>query len=133
MEDLYEHLHGATSKDGRPILTARQLLGKEEGIAYFNSANALIYIRSLRPAELSDFGQVLSFMREGLRIVGNLSPRKDRGKRMYIYPNAQSENATVGAKYILEGGSIPFFKDYCDRKFVINFTLEELVEEAMND
>ena len=135
MKDLFKHLHGSTIDEalngGRPRLTAKQFLGKEDGTAYFKPEEFILYAKSLRPQEIEQLGQVVDGMKEGLRIVGNVAKRTDKGGRAYTYLNTSRVNATVGAKLILEAGIVNFLKDYMDGKFVAGFTLEELVEEAL--
>jgi len=124
---LVEALNG-----GRPTLTAKQFLGKEEGPSYFKPEAFVQFAKSLRPKEISELQEVFTGMAEGLRIGGSIAARTDRGGRKYAFVTVNRTNANTGGKYILEGGTIPFLKDYVDGKFVIDFTLEQLVEEAMN-
>jgi len=116
---------------GKPTLTTKQFLGKEEGQSYFKPADFIQFAKSLRPQEVEQLEQILSAMQEGLRIVGSLAKRTDKGGRTYVYLNTNRTNATIGAKLILEEGTNIFLKDYMDGKFVVGFTLEELVEEAL--
>lgn len=117
--------------DGRPILTAKQFLGKAEGTKYFEPEGLMKYVRSLRPKEVYHTKEVFSSMQSGYRVVGSLAGQPDKGKRWYVFVNFHRGNATTGAKLILEGGMTQFLQDYADFKFVVGFTLEELIEEAL--
>lgn len=134
----YLKLHGSTLEEvlngNRPTLTAKQFLGKEEGQSYFKQSGEFVtFAKTLRPREVEQLDQLFVSMKEGLQIVGSLETRKDKGGRDYAFVNTRRANATTGSKFILEGGMVPFLKDYMDGKFIIGFTLEELIEEAMNN
>jgi hypothetical protein len=135
MKHIFNRLHGTTNQtsDGnKPVLSAKQFLGKDEGLNYFKPETFVKYAKSLRPQEIEQLGQVFTGMKDGLRIVGSQLTRTDKGGRPYTYLNANRVNATIGAKFILEDGMGDFLKDYMDGKFIVGFTLEELVEEALN-
>ncbi|GAB3915368.1 hypothetical protein [Mucilaginibacter boryungensis] len=134
--NIYNKLHGETIaallNDGRPKLTAKQFLGKDGTNAYYNNETLLSFVKTLRPQEISEMQEILKGMSEGLRIVGTIASRTDKGGRRYAYLNLQHVNANTGGKFILEDGTTRFLNDYMNGKFVVGFTLEELVEEAMN-
>jgi len=136
LNEAFKRLHGATLEEalngGRPVINAKQFLGKEQGTSYFTPERFLEYAKSLRPSEVGDFEQVLLFMQEGLRINGKLTVQTDRGKRKYVYLEAERANSQTGAKLIIEAETGVLLQDYVNAKFVINFTLDELVDEAMN-
>jgi hypothetical protein len=136
INDAFSRLHGATLEEalngGRPVITVKQFLGKEEGTSYFTPQSFVEYAKSLRPSEVADLEQVLIFMQEGLRIGGKLKMQTDRGKRKYVFLEATRANSSTGAKLIIEAETRQLLQDYVNAKFVINFTLDELVEEAMN-
>jgi hypothetical protein len=133
MRNITERLHGSDRKDGRPLLTARQFLGKDEGLSYFKPDRFIAYAKSLKPREINNLRVIFEGMSEGLSIVGDLSSREDKGGRSYKYPEFRSANAQSGAKLIMEDGMIPFLKDYMNAKFIVGFTVDELVEEALNE
>lgn len=137
MKEIYAKLHAVeiekVMNGGRPTLTAKQFLGKEGSHVYYDATSFLTYAKSLRPNELTDLSQVMTFMNEGLRFTGSLAPRQDKGGRRYVWCSANRTNSTTGAKLILEKGTTKFLEDYVNGKFVVGFTLEELIEEAMND
>lgn len=120
-------------KDARPTLTAKQFLGKEPGTAYFKPQELVTFAKSLRPREIADLQTVLTGFTDGSRVGGTVAARSDKGGRQYAFITINRANANTGGKYILEGGMVPFLNDYMNGKFIINFTLEQLVEEALNE
>ena len=134
---IYDKLHETeilnALNGGKPTLTPKQFLGKEEGTRYFTSEAFIAFAKSLRPQEVDQLDQVFSSMKEGLRVVGSLVKRKDKGGRDYTYLNTNRVNATIGAKFILEQGMTSFLEDYMNGKFIVGFTLEELIDEAMTN
>lgn len=134
MENVFDRLHGAGSGkgDGRPVLTVNQFFGKEGNAPYFTPSAFIDYVKSLRPLEVEQLQDVFSDMGEGLRITDGMTRRKDKGGRRYVFPKFQHGNADPGKKVIIESTMYPFLKAYMASKFVLGFTLEEAVEEALN-
>jgi hypothetical protein len=115
------------------VITAKMFLGKEGNTKYCDSEQLVKYASSLREPEVDQLDQTIDCMKAGIRTIGTTSRRVDKGGRSYAYLNFAKINATVGLKVILEAGMQQLIADYQDGKIVIGFTLEELVEEAMND
>jgi len=135
MNKVFVRLHGegVKSTNGSNLkLTAKLFLGKEGDNPYAAPTGFLKFACSLRETEVEQTEQCLQCMKDGLRTIGSIVTRVDKGGRRYTFLNFLKLNATVGFKYILEGGMDQFLKDYMDGKFQVAFTLEELVEEAMN-
>lgn len=132
---LYSKLHGGSkvSGRGRTQVTAKSFLGKEEGPNYSNCEKFLTYGKSLREHEVEQLDQFFGFVKEGVQIIGSLITRQDKSNRMYHHPEFNLMNSKQGVKIILEAGMAEFIKDYQKGKIYIDFTLEELIEEAMND
>ncbi|MGN6177839.1 MAG: hypothetical protein ACTHNW_01585 [Mucilaginibacter sp.] len=131
MDGMFKTLTEALN-GGRPTLTARQFLGKEEGISYFKPPELIAFAKTLRPNEISALETIFEGMADGCRVGGTIASKKDKGGRRYAFVTMDRANANSGGKYILEGGMVQLLKDYMNAKFVIGFTLEELVEEALN-
>lgn len=115
------------------VITAKQFLGKEGDKQYCNPDKLVDYAKSLREPEVDQLDETIACMQAGLRTIGTTSRRVDKGGRSYAYLNFVKINATVGLKVILEAGMQQLISDYQDGKIAIGFTLEELIEEAMND
>lgn len=131
---LFDILHGdsAPGRENRKTLTASQFLGKDPKVkGYSTSDEFLSYGRGLRPSELEQLEQAFNFFKSGLRVVGSLVTRYDRSNRAYQHPSFLQGRSNVGTKIILEGGMNEFLQDYMSGEFSINFTLQELIQEAM--
>ena|ERR1700744_5584728 len=115
------------------FITAKHFLGKEGNTSYCSPEKLVEYAKSLREPEIEQLDQAVACMNAGLRTIGTVTTRTDKGGRLYSYLNFVKINATVGLKVILEAGMKQLIADYQDGKIVIGFTLEELVEEAMNE
>jgi hypothetical protein len=136
MNKIFLKLNGTsivpTGSGSTVVITAKHFLGKEGGKTYCSPAKLVDYAKSLREPEIEQLDQAIVCMNAGLRTIGTVTTRRDKGGRMYSYLNFVKINATVGLKIILEAGMKDLIADYQDGKIVIGFTLEELVEEAMN-
>ncbi|SFS98538.1 hypothetical protein SAMN04487890_107282 [Mucilaginibacter polytrichastri] len=130
-------LHGANAKSTKGgssiVLTAKQFLGKEGDKPYSNPDEFVKFAERLREPEIEQLDGVFECMQNGDRTIGSIVTRLDKADRPYTFVNFLKSNATVGFKYILEGNMKQFLKDYMDGQFKVGFTLDQLVEEAMND
>lgn len=114
-------------------ITVSQFLGKEAGNTeiYPNPLLFLNYVKSLTEAEFEQLEQFFDFVKKENRIVGSLVTRTDRAERSYIFPNFLRNRGTTGVKLIMEPSIIKFLNLYMDSKIAIDFTLEDLVDEAL--
>jgi hypothetical protein len=137
MNKIFLKLNGTTSvpkvSGSTRLVTAKGFLGKDGSTGYFKPDELLDYARSLREPEIEQADQTFQCVNAGLRTTGSFVTRVDKGGRQYTYLTFNKINASVGLKVILEGGMKQFINDYQDGKISIDFTLEQLVEEAMND
>jgi hypothetical protein len=132
---IYDKLHeGSGTGSGSNLkLTAGQFLGKEPNVmGYTTPASFLVYAKSLRPQEVEQLEQAFNHFKDGSRIIGSLVTRTDRSKRVYQHPAFLKGNSQPGCKIILESGMKEFLTDYMAGNVAISFTLEELIEEALN-
>lgn len=134
MSRLFSRLHeGEQPKGPSRIMTASQFLGKDPNVKGVSTPEAfLAYGRSLREAEIDQLEQFFGFVKDGVRVIGSIVTRRDKGNRSYQHPNFLMGNATIGTKLILECGMREFLLDYIAGNVSISFTLEELIAEAMN-
>jgi hypothetical protein len=131
---IYNKLHQDSGGKANRGLTAKQFLSKEPNVkGYSNPTLFLEYLKSLRPPELEQTEQFFDFCKRGVRIIGSVVTRTDRSNRSYQHPAFLDGNTQTGCKVILEAGMKEFLQDYRSGKVSINFTLDELVEDAMND
>lgn len=114
-------------------ITITQFLGKEEGNTeiYPNPSLFLNYVKSLTEVEFEQFEQFFDFVKKENRIVGSLVTRTDRAEKSYVFPNFLRNRGTTGVKLVMEPSIIKFLNLYMDSKISIDFTLEDLVDEAL--
>lgn len=132
---LFNKLNPDDSQGGAQAkLTAKQFLSKDPKVKGYTTPDAfLTYGKSLRPSEVEQLEQGFSFIKDKVKIIGSLTTRPDRSHRSYAHPTFLHGNAQQGCKIILEAGMKEFLQDYIKGNVAIGFTLEELIEEAMND
>lgn len=94
------------------------------------SEEFLKYGESLRDEEVQQLGQFIDFAKHGINVTGSLIKRKDKGGRPYVFTNFLRGKATTGTKIILTPWMDEFINSYIDGRLTINFTLDELIEEA---
>lgn len=133
---IYNKLHGgaqgSTNAPAR-VFSAAQFLGKDpEAKGYTNPTSFLAYAESLRPIEADQLETVFGFFKENVRIVGAMPKRYDRAKRQYVHPEFLLGNARQGCKIILEAGMYQFLTDYMNGLVGIDFTADELIDEALS-
>ena len=136
MNKIFLKLNGAQgapkAAGNTPVISAKQFFGIEGGKQYCQPGMFISYAKSLRENEIEQLEQFIDCMNDGLRTIGTVTTRRDKGGRQYSYLNFVKINATVGIKVILEAGMKQLISDYQDGKIAIDFTLEQLVEEALN-
>ena len=134
MNRIFLKLKSVNPKSGSTLeLTVKQWLNRDPEVKGYSTAEAFIpYAESLRESEVEQLDQCFTNFKNGLRIVGNLVTRLDKANRPYQHPGFLQGNATIGCKVILEAGMKEFLQDYIAGKVSIKFTLEELIEEALN-
>lgn len=134
MNKLFLKLNGEGSKEvASHVITVSQWLNKDPKVkGYSDPETVILYAKSLRAQEIEQLEQFFNYVRNGVRIIGSLVTRKDRSNRSYQHPTFLNGRSSTGTKVILEAGMKDFLNDYMEGKVSINFTLEELVEEALN-
>ncbi len=131
---FYSKLHsGAANSGNNPgVLTAKEALGKEGSRQYFQPNNLITHLRSLRLPDCNFLEGIVNEMLQNQKIDDTGTERSDKGNRPYRFYQTRKNNGQKGYKVILEAGMKNFIEDYIAGKFTINFTLEELHEEALN-
>jgi len=115
------------------VYNVKQILGEEEGTpGYFKRDELRSFLESLRETEADDLTQLFDHVRNNEKIIGMLRRRIDKSGRVYKYPHILLPNSQPGMKVILEAGMDNFLTDYMYGKIAISFTLEELVDELLN-
>lgn len=127
----FRRLSDGEQKRPSSNFTAAEFLGKIPNIkGITNSEEFLVYGESLRDEEVQQLGQFFGFLKNGINVTGSLIKRNDKGDRQYIFTNFLRGKATTGTKIILTPWMDEFVNSYVDGRITINFTLDELIEEA---
>src|ERR1700744_3470837 len=130
---LYDKLHGGSQ--GSAVeprrLSAKDFLGQEGRPGYTTNEQLLAYVRSLRKDEVEDLELLFKLLNMQHRIDNQTKTRVDKAGRTYVYPRfIISKKSAPGCKVILEAGMQKLIEDYASALIEVNFSLDELVEEA---
>ena len=112
------------------ILTASAFLGKDGKEAYITSSVLLQFIDTARNEDIEEMDSFFSLIKENLKMAINRRELTDRGGNKYKYENFLRPKGPEGVKVVLIGDMQRFITEYQQGAFTIDFTLEELVEEA---
>jgi len=130
---FYKKLHPSAKSGNNPgVLTVKEALGKEGSRHYFQGSQLMVYLQSLRPNECDFLESIVNEMQNNAKLSDTGTTRSDKSNRPYRFYEINKNNGRKGFKVILEAGMKNFIEDYINGKFTINFTLEELHEEALN-
>jgi hypothetical protein len=119
--------HEPSSSD---VLTATAFLGKDGKSAYIEPKTLLHFIDTARTEDIEEMESFFNLVKEDLKMAINRRINVDRGGNRYKYENFIRPKGPEGVKVQIIGEIERFIKEYQQGKFSINFTLEQLVEEA---
>lgn len=112
------------------ILTATDFFGKKDG-GYCEKDDFIIWGESSRTEDIHNVAKFLKLVKDGNRIVDTSITRTDKGNRPYKYITfILASKFSDGAKLIQEGPWPCVLDDLQKGLIEINFTLDELIEEA---
>jgi len=111
-------------------LTARQFLGKDGCTPYITPKVLLDFNDDGREDDVSEMSAMFSLANARHRIIVTRKVRTDKGRNRYKFQNFNRNGNPDGAKVVLIGNIEQFLEDLYDNKFVINFTYDDLIEEA---
>ena len=126
---LLSHPQSGTAKLN--AIGVKQFLGLEGEQGYIAPTTLLSYCRSLREGELKQKAIFYQSIKDRLRILDCSIPKEDKGGRLYTFIGFKKPLGNVNVKLILESGMDKVLDDYLNGKLEINFTLEELITEAL--
>jgi hypothetical protein len=111
------------------VLTARMFLGKDGHEAYLFAEQLFDFTDNARVEDIESFAHVLELGKQ-FRMIGCSKPKTDKGGNLYIYPAFSRNGNNDGGKVLNIGKLFQFVNDLYDRKFIIGFTYDDLIEEA---
>jgi hypothetical protein len=116
-----------TSSD---VLTAAKFLGKDGSTPYVEPKTLLHFIDTARTEDVEEMQSFFGLVKEELKMAINRRINTDRGGNPYKFENFIRPKGPEGVKLMLIDNIQQFVADYQAGKITINFTLEDLVEEA---
>lgn len=112
------------------VLTTKMFLGKE-GNLQFITADALFHFNDTgREDDVNDMIAFFDLVKAGYKVIITRKTRTDQGGNVYKYQNFNRNGNSDGAKVVGIGKIFDFIEGLYDNKFTINFTYDELLEEA---
>jgi len=115
------------------MITAKSFFGKDGETAYASPEDFLSFGESLRAKEAQDWAKLIACLQKGMRMDGNPSTGVDVAQRPYTYHRFYKAKAVIGFKMINGAGMPQLITDYQDGNIAIDFTLEDLIQEARRD
>jgi hypothetical protein len=116
--------------DAQKVLTAKQFLGKVGGTAYITPQLLFTFNDNAREEDVDYFANVIDLGRQYKMTGCRKSKNPDKGGNHYMWPVFNRNGNVDGGKVLDIGNLFQFVKDLYDRKFIIGFTYDELIEEA---
>lgn len=111
-------------------ITAAMYFGKDGYQGYDNPDQFMAYGMTLADSDVEELRKGIQFMKDGLKTNGGSGIRKDVAGKQYRYYTFLLPKSRPGAKVIVNVGVIRLIDDYQHGRIAIDFTLDELIEEA---
>lgn len=120
----------SSSNGSKIVLSAKGFLGKE-GIYQFTTPDQLFQFNdNAREEDVAEMAAFFDLVKAGYRIIVTRKTRVDQGGQTYKFQNFNRNGNSDGAKVVNVGNIFDFIEGLYDNKFTINFTYDELLEEA---
>ncbi|MGI4727814.1 MAG: hypothetical protein ACRYGB_04505 [Janthinobacterium lividum] len=105
-------------------------LGKEGSFQFISPEELFEFNDDGREQDVEEMSAFFDLVKQGYRIVPNRKHRKDRGGNQYKYQDFNRNGNTEGVKVVSIGKIFDFISGLYDNKFTIDFTYDDLIEEA---
>lgn len=121
---------GSNENPAVKVLTAKNFFGK--GSSFYDEKQEFLAWGELsRDEDIAQVQKFIFIVKTGLRIINTSTEKRDVGGvpykfLTYLKPNADRD----GVKLVLTGPWGRILEDYQNRLIKIDFTLDELIEEA---
>ncbi|MEN0054471.1 MAG: hypothetical protein AAGC65_12430 [Mucilaginibacter sp.] len=123
MNKIYTRRLAVSSPTQKVVLTAEAFLAK-----YLNRETLLNFIDKGRIDDVEEFSAFFDLLKQGREYAFPRKKREDKGRNPYKY--ASFLGTGEGCKVMLIGNMENFILDYTRKLCTIDFTLEELIEQA---
>jgi hypothetical protein len=129
---LFEKLQGPSTVTGA-AMTAREAFKSESNPnGIFEKEELITYLKSLSEVDCQHLETLFSCMHEELRMINSLMKRHDKAGNPYYWLNFLRAKAQEGVKILHHEGLLNLIKLYRDGKVKIDFTIDDLVDEALS-
>ena len=125
-----EEQRSAGSSLNAVLLTAAKFFGKDGSIPYDTPEPFLAHGKKLTPSDVEGMRKCISYAKEGLKTDGGSDIRTDVAGLQYRFYQFYRPKSRPGAKLVLTAGMVRLMSDYQNGKVTIDFTLDDLIDEA---
>jgi hypothetical protein len=123
--------HGSPGNSAHAVtISAADYLGKNGKPGFDTPEGLLTYGNSLTSSDEAYLRKFFGFVKQGLRSDGGSELRKDVVGRQYQFITFYLPKSRPGVKLVVSGSLLHFFGQYQNGNIVIDFTLDDLIEEA---
>jgi hypothetical protein len=114
------------------VLTAAMFLGLTGEEAYVKPEQLLHFIDTGRIEDIQEADACVTLVKDRTKVAIPRRVLVDKGGNPYKYPTFIQPNGPDGVKVVQVGNIFQFLTDYHKGRFVIDFTLDDLVTAAEN-
>jgi len=125
-----ERRAGGSQNDGGKVLTAAMVLGKDGSNPYIIPQQLLSFVDHGRAEDVEHLSNVIDMSKQFRITACRTSKTPDKGGSYYKYVVFNRNGNEDGGKVLNIGNLFQLVDDLYNRKIVIGFTLDELIEEA---
>lgn len=113
-------------------LTAKQFFKENDANGYFTKPDFVKYVNGMVNNEADEFVGLISNFKDGAKIDLKFQLREDKAKRQYAWIEFQFAKAKKGFKVVVDGDILRFIEQYAVGLIKVDFTAEDLSDEALN-
>lgn len=129
---LFEKLNGSSTMTGATMTAKEAFKSENNPNGILEKEDWIAHLKSLRKEDCEHVENLFSSMSEGLRMTNSMMGRYDKGGNLYYWATFARANANEGIKILHHDGLIKLVKLYRDGKIKIDFTIDDLVDEALS-
>lgn len=112
------------------MLTTKMFLGKEGNFQFITADELFKFNDNSREADIEEMSAFFDLVKVGYKPIITRKTRNDVGGNLYKFQNFNRNGNSDGAKVLSVGKIFDFIEGLYDNKFSINFTYDDLIEEA---
>lgn len=114
-------------------LTASDFFIENNANGYYTKPDFISTAESLERTEPAQLVETFENCRNGHRIKLNTITRYDKSGKAYMWNEFQYARATRGLRVPSDSGMVRFITDYAHGRINVDFTFDELSDEAFKD